>query len=363
MAKKELRVRGLCFSLAFGASALLSTLARPASAQVPPGQPTPGGAAAEELQREQRLRELDQLQLDTRLRANTAIPPGQRVLVDYGAFFQFNYLSLDDAAGNNHGLRQYDLFPYLRLNFDGAQEVFLRGRLGYRDFNQGDSFDLRGDQPVDGDLDRAYYRLDLKRYNAAYGSNVLGAKDDFNVVFQGGRDLVYWANGLVLAQTLDGIILDVQKGVLDLQILAGVTITRTVDFDTSRPDFDHNTRRGFFGGMLARSSATTSRSSTASCSATTTRTTGSPSASSTRSTTTTASTSASARPARSATTSATASKPSTRPATPSPTASRSARSAAFCPSIRPATRSTPSRPTCGWTTSSTTRTRPASAPS
>src|SRR5712671_8214928 len=57
-------------------------------------QPVPGGAGAEQLQREQRLRELEQLQLDTRLRANEAISPGQRTLVDYGAYLQLNYLSL-----------------------------------------------------------------------------------------------------------------------------------------------------------------------------------------------------------------------------------------------------------------------------
>src|SRR5437763_13843284 len=101
------------------------------------GQPVPGGSGAEQLQREQRIRELEQLQLDTRLRANEAVPPGQRTLVDYGAYLQLNYLSLDDNQHNNHGLREADLFPYLRLNFDGAQEIFLRGRLGYQAFNPG----------------------------------------------------------------------------------------------------------------------------------------------------------------------------------------------------------------------------------
>lgn len=221
-----------------------------ALAQVPPTDP--GGRAGEELQREQRLRELEQLQLDARTRANTAIPPGQRTLFDYGGYVQFNYLSLDDATGNNHGLREVDVYPYLRINIDGAQELFVRGRFGYRDFNKGDSFDLRGDEPIDGDLDRGYYRFDLRQYNAAYKQDLLGLNDPtFNLVFQGGRDFNYWANGLVLAQTLDGITLDIQKGALDLQLVAGVTPVRTVDFDSSRPAFDYNTRRGFYGAMLS----------------------------------------------------------------------------------------------------------------
>jgi len=215
-------------------------------------QPAPGGPGAEQLQRQARLQELQRYELDTRYRANTDIPPGQRTLVDYGVFLQFSYLSLDDSIGDNHGLRQYDVVPYVRLNFDGAQELFLRGRFGYRDFNAGDSFDGRGDEPIDGDLDRGYYSFDLRRYNAAYGKSVLGAGagSDFNLVFKGGRDLAYWGNGLTLGTTLDGINLGLEKDIWGLEVLAGVTPVRTVDFDSSRPGFDYNTRRGFFGGML-----------------------------------------------------------------------------------------------------------------
>lgn len=236
-------------SLTVAASVAAATLfaAAPARAQA-----LPGGSAAEQLQREARVRELDRFELDNRYRANDAVPPGQRALIDVGAFVQGSYLSLDDSARNNHGLRQVDFVPYLRLNVDGAQELFLRGRIGYRDFNQGDSFDGRGDEPIDGDLDRGYYRFDLGRYNAAYNKGMLGATGGaWNLTFQGGRDLVYWGNGLVLGTTLDGVIVDLQRGAADLQVIAGVTPVRTVDFDASRPAFDYNTRRGFYGAMLS----------------------------------------------------------------------------------------------------------------
>lgn len=216
----------------------------------------PGGNQAEQLQREAKLRELQQLELDTRMRANSEIPPGQRYLLDVGAYVQFTYLSLDDSLGENHVLRQYEFLPYARLSLDGAQELFLRGRFGWRDFNDGDSFDGRGDERIDGDLDRGFYKLDLRRYNAAYGTNVLGASPtgEFNLVFQGGRDLVYWANGLVMGQVIDGIIVDVSRPFglpIDVQAIGGVTPVRTVDFDSSRPSFDHHTRRGFYGAMAS----------------------------------------------------------------------------------------------------------------
>lgn len=199
------------------------------------------------LEREARLRELQEVQLDSRLRANAAIPAGQRLLVDYGAFVTVSYLSLDDAIRDNHVLRQYDLNGFARVNLDGAHEFYLRGRWGYRDFHRGDSFNGLGDEPIDGDIDRGYYRFDLQRFTEAY----YGSTSDLELVVQGGRDLAYWANGLVLGQVLDGGIVNVGNSALNLELVAGVTPTRTVDFDTSRPKFDHNTERVFYGGLLS----------------------------------------------------------------------------------------------------------------
>jgi hypothetical protein len=193
-------------------------------------------------------RTLEQIRRDTTLKVDTSVPVDQRLLLDYGGYLQFGYLTLDDSRNDNHVLRQYQLTGYVRANLDGAQEVFLRGSVGYRDFNDRDSFDGRGDEIIDPDLDRGYYRFDLRRYNAAYKGR---AADDFNLVFQAGRDLVFWGNGLTLSTPLDGIVTDLTWGNLTLEIVAGVTPTRTVDFDFSRPSFDHNTRRGFYGAILS----------------------------------------------------------------------------------------------------------------
>jgi hypothetical protein len=215
----------------------------------PPGGP---GAGAQ-LERDLRQQDLQQYELDTRFRADQSVPADQRLLLDYGAYVIYSYLSVDDYAHNNHGLREGDLFAYLRANLDGAQEFFVRTRVGFQDFNNGDNFDGPNNyRSIGFDLDRAYYRLDLSRYNAAYGKNVLGMNgSDGNVVIEGGRDLVYWANGLVMAQVIDGVMVDMSRSGLDLQLIAGVTPVRTVDFDSSRPAFYYNTRRGFFGGMLS----------------------------------------------------------------------------------------------------------------
>jgi hypothetical protein len=200
-----------------------------------------------QLERLARLQELQQLELDSRYHVNQNIPPEERAVIDGGGYFTFNYLSEDDENDTNHGLRQYDFVVYARAMLDNANEVFVRLTTSYRDFNPGDSFDGLGSRLINPDFDRAYYRFDLAAADAAYHDKRI----DTDISIKGGRDLAYWANGLVLAETLDGIVVDVTNPAFTIQTLAGVTPTRTVDFDVSRPDFDHNTRRGFYGSMLS----------------------------------------------------------------------------------------------------------------
>ena len=97
-------------------------------------------------------------------------------------------------------------------------------------------------------MDRWYYRFDLQKYEAAK----YGKKIDYNLAFQGGQDLQYWGNGLVLSEVLAGVNTTISWGGNDLTFLAGITPVRTADIDSSRPSFDHNTRRGFYGAMLSR---------------------------------------------------------------------------------------------------------------
>jgi hypothetical protein len=191
-------------------------------------------------------RSLEQIERDTRTRVDERIPAGQRTLFDYGGYLSLNYLSVDDLNGNNHVLRQYDLVTYAHLNLDGVHEFYASLRGSYRDFNPGDPFSQSEGSGWRGDLDRAYYKFDLQRYYAAYK----GQKIDYDVTFTGGRQLVYWANGLTLSEVLDSAIVDVQYGPLTLEFLAGLTPRRTVDVDPSRPHFDNDTFRGFYGAML-----------------------------------------------------------------------------------------------------------------
>lgn len=191
-------------------------------------------------------RQLEQINRDTRLRVDQRIPAAQRTLFDYGGYLSLNYLSLDDQNGNTHGLRQYDLVGYAHLNLDGVHEFYASVRGSYRDFNSGDVFGDEG-SGWRGDLDRAYYRFDYQRYASAYK----GEKIDYNLIFTGGRQLVYWGNGLTLSQVVDSALVDVEYGPVTVELLAGITPRRTVDFDSSRPHFEDNTFRGFYGVLAS----------------------------------------------------------------------------------------------------------------
>ncbi len=192
-------------------------------------------------------RQLQQIQQDTRLRINPDIPAEQRALLDYGGYFTFNFFAIDDIEQNTHILRQYDLVGYARLNIDNVHEFYIRARTSYRDFNNNQSFDGEGDETIWPTVEQAYYRFDLAHYLSAYKNK----NNKNNLTLQVGRQFVYWANGLVLAEYIDGGIAEVTVGNLALQLMAGVTIHDTVDIDASRPQFDDFTERGFYGGILS----------------------------------------------------------------------------------------------------------------
>lgn len=192
-------------------------------------------------------RQLDLIRRDNEVQIPRDVPVGQRALLDYGGYFIFDYLSVDDNLEEEHILRQYDTTLYARLNVDGAHELFLRFRANYLDFHSGDSFDGEGDEWDHPDFDRAYYRFDLQRAMRVYHDKEI----DQNLIVQVGRDLVYWGNGLTLGQELDGLTLNYSDGPAAIDLIAGITPKHTVDFDSSRPDFDDNTRRGFYGAMAS----------------------------------------------------------------------------------------------------------------
>ena len=224
-----------------GTAALVVILVRPAAGQFDIGDYS---------------RILEQIDRNTRLMAHTEVPVGQRALLRYGGTLSFDFLAFDDTNQKTHVLRQTTMTGHAQLNLDGAHEFFLRARTSYLDWNTGDSFgesgpfDARtdhGDDWVEPTLDRGHYRFDLRRALQAYEGRTI----DGNLVIQGGRQLVHWANGLVLSQEIDGGEITVSIGPWTLETVAGRTRESTTDIDSSRPGYSGDTKRGFYGGMLS----------------------------------------------------------------------------------------------------------------
>lgn len=189
-------------------------------------------------------RTLEQIRRQQITDATESIPAEQRTLFDYGAYISLSYLSLDDSQSDNHGLRQADFYAYARAQFDNGNEFFLLGQADYSDYNPGDSFEFDGTgDGWDLEIARGYWRFNLRQYMASRGQET---QNDLTI--QVGRDLTTWGNGLTLSQVLDGALIGVKVAdVVDLNFVAGLTSRNTVDIDTSRPDFDQTTKRGFFG--------------------------------------------------------------------------------------------------------------------
>ena len=203
-------------------------------------------ADAESVQRlERQLRQLDQ---DYRLVTDPDAPIAERALIDAGASIRFGYYSIDNQESEAHELRQTDGRLYLRADLDGAHRVFARLRFLYNDWNDGESFDGRGDQLEHSLGDEYWYQFD-------YRSAVLagrGVDPGWNANIKVGRQWVHWAEGVSLSLPLYAVLADFEfGGGVALTGLAGMTPQETViDFDGTRPGFDTETDRLFWGAML-----------------------------------------------------------------------------------------------------------------
>jgi hypothetical protein len=192
-------------------------------------------------------RQLELIQRETDARALSGIPADKRALIDYGGYLSLDYFSVDDSNNQNHGVRQYQAVGYARFNLDAAQEAYVRVRAQYNDFNTGDEFE-DSNPGYHGYVDRAYYKFDSQGYQRSHGQT----PGEFSFTAEGGRDLAYWGNGLTLSEVITGGFIHTGWNQTSLDFLAGITPEHTVDIDFSRPHFEDNTNRGFYGSILSQ---------------------------------------------------------------------------------------------------------------
>ena len=195
---------------------------------------------------EKQLRQAEQSYM---LRINPQLSATERALIDYGAVLTFGFLAVDDLDQQTHLMRQYDAQLYGYVNVDGVHEAFGRLRFTYRDFNEGDAFDERGDYWDYPLSDRWWYRFDLGRAIEAYE----GRRWPHDLTVKIGRQYIDWGSGLTLSEQLYAALVAFEwDQAIEVRGLVGLTpASSVVDFDSSRPSFDSDTDRLFAGGQVA----------------------------------------------------------------------------------------------------------------
>ncbi|MFQ5414952.1 MAG: alginate export family protein [Phycisphaerae bacterium] len=153
-------------------------------------------------------------------------------LFDYGGWYSQHGFLFDDGIESSRTLRRHDLRLWGRLTVDrGAHEFYARGRLSLLDFNAGDAFDGNDDDIEGPNLERGYYRVDLRR---ALADRNRALPDDINIIAKVGRDLARFGTGLALATPLDHVL--VRATIRDVEVtgLFGRTVGSSRDIDLSR---------------------------------------------------------------------------------------------------------------------------------
>ena len=182
--------------------------------------------------------------------ANT--PIADRLLLDAGGTARFAYSLIDNARSQEQQVYTTDVRLFLRAELDGGFRFFGRLRGLYNDWSYTGTLGLGPDPREDGwqwPVGEIYWgTFDL----AGYTESRTGRKyTDANLIVQGGRNYVIWAQGLVLSNYVYAVQADLQIGDLTVTgLLAESAGYDTVDWDVSRPGYDTDTSRLFSGGKV-----------------------------------------------------------------------------------------------------------------
>lgn len=212
-------------------------------AQAPPSVPVQAGPSQTQVL-EQQLQEFDQVY---RLRTAPGRTISEKLLLDYGVLARFGVYSIDDAFSHAHILRQTDIDMYLLAELGGAHRFFGLLRFLYNDWSNGEDFEGEGDGLENPIGDKYWYEFDLR----GLITSETGARPDYNFNAKLGRQYVTWGSGLTLNNTLYAGLFDIEYAKFGFTALAGITpSTGTVDYDFTRPRFNNQAERAFFGGNL-----------------------------------------------------------------------------------------------------------------
>jgi len=227
-------------------AAALGFAASPSVLAQTPGQLAAGFRPAPDPATElQRLLNVQDAEFRQQYFSNT--PIAERALMDFGGFFRYGFSSIDDSGGVNQFMNTYDLRLYGRVELDGWFRAFGRLRFQYNDWNTIGNFTPSGEgwQVPIGEIYWAEFDL------GNWLSSQDGMDRSWSARARAGRQFIFWASGLTLADYMYAATADVSLGAFGFSGLVGLTSgSDTIDWDTSRPGYDSDTARLYLGGKL-----------------------------------------------------------------------------------------------------------------
>ena len=189
--------------------------------------------------------ELQQQEMAYRRSISSVQSVNERLTLDYGASLRLGLASIDNVVGSSRTLRQYEANLYLVAKFDAGHTFFGNLRFLYNDWNTGDSPDSDGWLYPYGN--RYWYELDTRALNM----HQTGTPGDLNFNVRVGRQFINWNSGLAFSNDMYAVKATATWNQLALTGLFGQTARSGLyDFDPTRPEYDSNTDRVYWGVKL-----------------------------------------------------------------------------------------------------------------
>jgi hypothetical protein len=202
------------------------------------------GLTAENLQRQLNVQDAEM-----RRAYFAGAPISERLAIDYGGTFRYAFNLIDQPDGTAQYLQQFDLRLFTDVELDGAHRFYGRLRFLYDDWDFiGPSLGVNRQEGWQNPVGELYwYQFDLAGMIQAQ----TGQRPDYNLTAKVGRQFVIWAQGGALSDYMYAGLFELTLGNLKATAIIGETAgADTIDWDLSRPGYDSNTERLYYGGKL-----------------------------------------------------------------------------------------------------------------
>ena len=182
-----------------------------------------------------------------RVELDQQMAKARKIGLDAGGWFNFALFHYDDASARRERvLRQYQLRGWGSVNLQGVHRFYVRGLLGYDDWNAGTNpTEAHGDQYTGFEVERAWYQFDLGRMLR----NETGKAPPVGLRVKAGREFMEIGTGLALSMPLDMVRFDASMENWEAMAFLGKTIHETRNLDDSSAVSGHQ-RRCLWGGQI-----------------------------------------------------------------------------------------------------------------